>query len=131
MDRAAEEFNRASQALVIAQSRLMQIGAAVHSTERDIAMLTAIEANLLENIRVMKRKKLMIMITEFGKANRDLGLCRSKMAFLRMELDNHRKVYERTLAEFNKIKDIYDAAYNRLHNPPNNVIEFRKPDGQK
>lgn len=109
----------------------MQIGAAVHAVERDLAMLTAIEANLLENIRVMKRKKLMIIITEFGKANRDLNLCRSKMAFLRMELGNHQKVQERTLAEFNRIKDLYDAAYDRLHNPPNNVIQFRKPNGQE
>ena len=129
MDRYTDELNKASHALVEAQSRVLSINAAVLAVEKDLAILKAVEANLLENIRVMKSRLPIVLANEFRKALKDLDTCKSRMAFLRIDLDNNCRIQRNTIAEYDKIKTKYDAAYACVHNPPNNVIHFRKRDG--
>lgn len=129
MDRYTDELNKASQALVEAQSRVLSISAAVLAVEKDLAILKSVEANLEENIRVMKRRRLIVLAHEFRKALRDLDICKSRMALLRIDLANNQRIQSNTVAECDRVKARYDAAYARVHNPPNNVIPFRKKDG--
>jgi hypothetical protein len=126
MDRFVDELNKSSQALVEAENRLLSIRAAVHAVEKDLAILNSVEANLLENMRVMKRRRMIVLAHEFRKAMKDLETCRARMAFLRIDLDNNLRIMHNTEMDRNKVKARFDAAYERVHNPPNNVIPFRK-----
>lgn len=126
MDRATEELNKASTALVDSQHRLNQVQAQRLQLEKEIALLNMIEANIAENIRVLQRKRVIVMVTEFRKALNDLNTARSRRAFLRVDRENVLKVERHTETVYLKAKADYEKAFEMLHNPPNNVIQFRR-----
>lgn len=131
MDRAQEDFNKASHVLVDAEVRLKQVQAQRLHLEKEIALLNMIEANLDENIRVLQRKRVIVMVHEFRKAMADLNTARSRRAFLRVDRENVLKVERHTQTAYDKAKADYERAFDLLHNPPNNVIPFRRKDGRQ
>ena len=133
MDKSAQEFNKASHALLDAEVRYNQIAAQVNAIEKEIALLNAVEANLEENLRFMQRTRAIVKVQEFGKAMKDLNTCRNRRAILRIDLDGAIRVAKRAEAEYIRRKEDYEKAYDLLHNPPNNVIvvDFRRKDGQQ
>lgn len=133
MDKAVEDFNKASHALLDAEIRFSQIAAQVNALEKGIALLNAVEANLEENLRFMQRTRAIVKVQEFGKALRDLNTCRNRRALLRIDLDGATRVLRHAEAVYEKRKVEYERAYDLLHNPPNNVIvvDFRRKDGQQ
>lgn len=133
MDKLQDAVNRASHALLEADIRLRTINAQIHQIDKEIAILIAVEANLEENVRVMKRKRIIVMVNEFRKAKTDLNTARVRQAFLRMDRENVLKVEKHAHTIYNKAKEGYDNAYQRLHAPPNNIIyvDFGRKDGQQ
>lgn len=133
MDKRTEELNKASHVLLDAQVRLQTVRAQRLQLEKDIAMLVAVEANLEENIRVLKRKRAIVVASEYRKSRIDLGTCRTRMAFLRVDRENVLKVEKHTENVYEKAKADYERLFELIHNPPNNVIyvEFGRKNGQE
>lgn len=133
MDKSADDFNKASHVLLDAEVNLNSITIRISSLEKDIAFLTQVEANIRENIRFMKRKKIAVVASEFRKAKLDLQACRSKVSLLRMDRENSLKIQGNAEYVYNKAKDAYYQAYQRLHYPMNNVLypAFGRKNGQE
>jgi hypothetical protein len=131
MDKATEDLNKASHVLLDADVRLKQVQAQRLQLEKEIALLNMIEANLTENIRVLQRKRVIVMVHEFRKALTDLNTARTRLAFLRVDRENVLKIERHTEMVYEKIKADYERCFDRLHNPPNNVIQFRRPNGRQ
>lgn len=133
MDKATEDLNKASHVLLDAQVKLQQVQAERLRLDKDIATLTMVEANLDENVRVLKRKRMIVMVHDFKKASTDLGTCRTRLAFLRVDRQNIIKIENHADAVYNKAKAEYEKLFELMHNPPNNVIEVdftRRKNGQ-
>ncbi|NJO48291.1 MAG: hypothetical protein HC840_01085 [Leptolyngbyaceae cyanobacterium RM2_2_4] len=133
MDKAQDDLNKASHVLLDAEVRLNTIRIQRQRLEKEIALLTMVEANLEENIRILKRKRVIVMVNDFRKARSDLGTCRTRRAFLRVDSENCLKVERHAEAVYEKVRAEYEKAFDRLHNPPNNVIyfDFGRKDGQQ
>jgi hypothetical protein len=133
MDKTQEDFNKASHVLLDAEVRLNDVTVQSKKIEREIALLVSIEANFEENIRVLKRKRVIVMASEFKKSKLGLDTARVRMAFLRMDRENNRKIEEIAQAAYDKAKLDYEKAYDLLHNPPNNliVVDFGRKSGQE
>lgn len=133
MDKRTEELNKASHVLLDAQVRLQTIQAQRLQLEKDIAILLAVEANLEENIRVLKRKRAIVMASEYKKSRTDLNTCKARQAFLRVDRENVLKVEKHAEVGYEKARQEYERIFEMIHNPPNNVIEvdFRSKRGQE
>lgn len=134
MDKATEDLNRASHVLLDAQVRLQTIQAQILKIDKDLAMLTMVELNLEENIRVLKRRRAIVMASEYKKSLSDLNTCKTRMSFLRVDKENILKNEKHADTIYRKAREEYDRLLYLVHNPPNNVIyvDFgRKDDRQK
>lgn len=133
MDRATENLNKASHTLLDAQVKLQQVQAQRLQLEKEIALLNMIEANLEENVRILKRKRMIVMVTDYRKAVTDLGTARTRRAFLRIDRENVLKIEKHAELMHDRAKADYELAFELLHNPPNNVIQVdftRRKNGQ-
>jgi len=133
MDKASEDLNKASHTMLDAQVKLQQTQAERLKLDKEIALLNMIEANLEENIRVLKRKRLIVMVNDFKKASNDLNTARTRRAFLRVDRENVIKVEKHAQDLYDKAKAHYEHCFQMLHNPPNNVIQVdftRRKNGQ-
>jgi tagatose-1,6-bisphosphate aldolase len=131
MDKVTEDLNKASHVLLDAEVQLKQVQAQRLQIEKEIAMLNMIEANLTENIRVLRRKRVIVMVTEFRKVITDLNTVRTRLAFLRVDSENVLKIERHTEIVYEKLKADYEKFFNRIHNPQNNVLQFRRPNGRQ
>lgn len=123
MDKATEELNRCSHILLDAEVRLRTINVQVQQFEKEIALLTVVEANLVENIRVLKKKHVIVTSGEYKKAITDLGTARTRIAFLRMDLESYLKIEKNCEVLYEEAKADYEKAFNLINNPPNNVVK--------
>lgn len=133
MDKAQEDFNKASHVLLDAEVRLNGVSVQIQQVERELALLKSIEANFEENIRVLKSRRVIVIASEFKKSLMGLDLAKNKQSLLRIDMDGLIKIEKAAQAEYEKARLIYDNAWNLLHNPPNNVIQvdFGRRNGQK
>lgn len=134
MDKATEDLNKASHVLLDAEVRLNQIVAQRRQLEKEIALLNMIEANLEENIRVLKRRRTIVTVSDYRKATSDIGTARTRRAFLRVDRENVLKVENHAERGYNEAKANYERCFELLHNPPNNVIQVdfsRRKNGRQ
>lgn len=131
MDKATEDLNKHSHVLLDAQVNLQTIQASILKIEKDLAMLTMVKANLEENIRVLKRRRAIVMASEFKKSINDLETCETRMAFLRVDRENVLKNEKQADGIYQKAKAEYDRLLDLVQNPPDNVIyvDFGRKDG--
>lgn len=122
MDRAAQEFNKASHALLDAEIRLRTVSIQTQQLEKEIAILTIVESNLEENIRILRRKRSIVIASEYRKATVDLNTARNRRAFLRIDRENCLKIEKHCKLLYEKTKLEYERAFSLLYSPPNNVI---------
>jgi chromosome segregation ATPase len=122
MDKATEDLNKFSHVLLDAQVRLQTVQAQVLKLDKEIAILTMIEANLEENIRILKRRRAIVMASEFRKSTNDLNTCKTRMAFLRVDRENTLKNEKYADDIYQKAKTEYERLLDIVQNPPNNVI---------
>lgn len=121
MDRA-EELNKSSHILLDAEVRLNHIVARRRAIEKDIALMNMIEANLEENIRILKRRRTIVIVSDYRKSTTDIATCRARRAFLRIDRENVLKVENHARRGYNEAKAEYERCFELLHSPPNNVI---------
>ncbi len=133
MDKTQEDLNKASHVLLDAEVRLNTIRIQRQQLERDIATLTMVEANIEENMRVLKRKYVAVMIFEFKKARDNLNTARTRRAFLRVDRENVLKVERQAETVYEKARLDYEKVFDLLHNPVNNVVyvDFGRKNGNR
>jgi len=133
MDKAQDDFNKASHVLLDAEVRLNGVSVQIQQIERELALLKSIEANFEENIRVLKSRRVIVIASEFKKSLMGLDLAKNKQSLLRIDMDGLIKIEKAAQAEYERARLAYDNAWNLLHNPPNNVIQvdFGRKNGQK
>lgn len=130
MDKLTEDLNKASHVLLEAEVKLNMIVAQRGILEKEISVMNMIEANLEENIRILKRRRIVVIASDFRKSTQDIETARARRAFLRMDRENILKIEKHAELQYNKAKLNYEQAFEILHNPPNNVIQFRRRDGR-
>ncbi len=122
MDKAADDLNKVTHLLLAAQTRLVTVQAQRIKIEKDISVLTMIQANLEENIRFLKKKRTVAMINEFKKASEDLQTAKTRLNFLNLDRNNVLKVEKHLEKIYNNIKIESEQAFRRIHSPPDNLI---------
>lgn len=132
MDRV-EDLNKASSVLLDMKIRLQTVQTHRMQIDKEIAILNMFEANLEENIRVLKNKRYIVAAMEFKKASNDLTTARVRKSFLRIDRENCLKIERHAEIMYDRAKAEYERLFELIHNPPNNVIQVdftRKKNGK-
>lgn len=132
MDKRTLELENANRALLEAQIRFQTVHVQRLQIERDIALLRSITRNLMENIRFLKKKNIIVAASEYKKIKNDLDTAISRINFLINEKEYTYKIEKRSEDLYNKTKENHDRILNLIQNPPNNVIkvDFRRKNGK-
>lgn len=128
-----EDLNKASHVLLDAQVRLQTVQSQILQLEKEIALLNMIEANLEENIRVLKNRRYVVSAMEFKKSSNDLNAVQVRRSFLRVDRENCLKIEKHAQIMYDKSKTEHERLFELIHNPPNNVIQVdftRRKNGQ-
>lgn len=128
-----DDLNQAAQKLLEADMRLRTIKVQIDILEREIRLLISLEAQLEENIRWLKRRKVITVANEYRKAKEDLQKTLARCSMLKIDKGNNMKSYDYAEKIYIQAKTEHDIALDRVHNPRYNVIEvdFRRRSGQK
>jgi hypothetical protein len=121
-----DSLSKASHELLGAEVRFNTIAIQIDKIDRELAMLLSVEISLEQNIRLLKRRKLVVLAVEYKKAKTDLKTVRSRQLILKNERNTIlllKKSAERVL---NKAREKHEIALDLLNNPPPNVIKFRR-----
>lgn len=125
MDRN-DDINRVSQILLDAEVKLRQISNQVAAIEREIATLTVIEANLKENIRWLKKRKIVTVASEYRKVREQLKTAETRKSILNIDKENTLKIQRHTEQVYQKVKEQHDLALARLQDPKNVIYVSEK-----
>lgn len=124
-----QELARASDSLDQAKNDLMGISIRLSAIEREIDVYILKERELLENINILKRKKIVALAQEFKRAKEALLALRQKLIFAYNDRSRHEKAIRTTQSLLNKAQLNYDIVVKRYEN---NLLHgtFRRKDGQ-
>lgn len=129
----SEELNKAAQKLLEADIRLRTIKVQLDGLDRDLALMKNAEAQMEENIRWLKRRKIVTVASEYKKVLENLRSLRARSAFSRIDRENCLKMYNQAAAVRDKAKQEHEIALEAHQNPKHNVIQvdFSKKNGKK
>lgn len=122
------EIDRLQSAIKEMQGRLDHIRAGMDSIEREIDFLSTQEIQLSTNVSYLKKDKIVALASEYGKIKAEIHKIKNRLAFVRIDRENHRTAFVQVEAEIRKLKEELVAA---IRGPINNVIHvpFRRFDG--
>lgn len=127
-----EEFNRTQQLLLEADVKLRTIQNQITIIEREITTLKAIEANLKENIRWLKKKKIVANLHEYRKVKEQIRTAINRQAILNIDKENVLKIKKHTQAVHEKLRVKATAILDQMQEKDNVIyIDFGNKNGQK
>lgn len=129
MDKAAEELNRSSIVFIGAETRLNIIKNELQEIERQIALMSNLEAHLNENIRILKRRRIITKLEDFKKAREDQKTAGNRRNSLSLDLIKTTRIKEQCEIVYKQAKDTYELALKNVQEPISNVFMFRRKDG--
>ena len=125
-----EELAKAEQLITSAQYDIMAIGVRLSAIERELAGLIAKEMHLVENINILKTRKIIALAKEFKRAKEDLAIIRRKQDIARFDRIQHMQALENAHKSLKHSQESYDILLSRYQN--NVVIGiFRRNSGQR
>lgn len=124
-------LERLSAELATITARLNRFQFNLKKAEDELAYLQVIESSLVENIRTMKSASGIVSATEFKHAHTSLDACKKRQKFLGDDIGVMSKSIERMHSLIINTTKEYDLQFEKIHNPPSNVIrvDFGRKDG--
>lgn len=104
----AQELDKIDRAIKDAEIRLRTIKANVDLLDREINILSPLEAVLEENLGFLKQKDVIAIATEFKKAKDDLAKTKNKILQLSNDRDRSKKAYQETERDLAKSKSEFE-----------------------
>jgi len=85
------ELDALDRSIKDGEIRLRTVKMNIEALTKDIDTLAEVEAQLEENIRILKKKRIVAMATEFKKAREDLAKTKTRLIALKNDRENFRK----------------------------------------
>jgi chromosome segregation ATPase len=123
------ELEIADRAIKDAEIRLRTIKLHLEALEKEIDALSALEAQLEENFKYLKKNKVIALASEFKRTKEELRKVKSFLVMRRNDGDAHRKACKAAVDYLGFCKEKYDQLIKRGEN---NVVQGtfgRKSDG--
>lgn len=97
--------------------------------DREIAQLNAVEAQLDENIKFLRKKNIVALAKEYKAAKDDMNKTKNRLAMLRIDRSN----IDRATSDIDSFVNKTKEELTKLLNAPSNVLYglFRRKNGQE
>jgi peptidoglycan hydrolase CwlO-like protein len=115
----ADELEKNSATIHDANKRLAQVTKLVYDIDQEIVYLQNCIETLEENIKCLKKNRIIAMATEFKKAKNDLETARNRVGLLKKDRDTSVKALRHTELFIKKAIENYQ---NLLRSFNNNVV---------
>lgn len=113
-----QDRDKADRAIKDAQIRLNTVKTNLDAIQKEIDTLLPIEATLEENVKFLKKTKVIALADEFRKAKAELAKTRIRLTILQNDRERFRKAFsdvEIYLAEaIKKYKELADIGDNNV-----------------
>ena len=123
----SDEIAKLDRAVKDAEIRLRTLVTNVDALTKEIDVLSNQEKVLDDNVKCLKKNKIIAIAQEFKKSKEELAKVRSRITFLTNDRDYYVK-------SSNDIKDFIKETNKSIEilksSNSNNVLQFRNKDGQ-
>ena len=120
-----EEISRLNRALIDAEVKIKTIFSNIEALSKEIKILCDAENSLEENLKCLKKNKIIAVAQEFKKSKEELKKIKSRIAMLTNDKTHFVKVSVDTQDFIDKTK----AQITKLHGTEeNNVLQFKRGD---
>lgn len=100
----------------------------VEQIDKELEHLNALEFQVEENLKFLRKKHIIALALEYKKAKEELSRTKHKILVAKIDRDNITNANKDTQEILNKHKKAYADSLKQ----PNNVLIFKgKPNGQK
>lgn len=124
-----QEIEKAERSVANAKDELLVIGIRLSAIEREIDVYLLYEVQLIENINILKRQKIVALAQEYKRAKHELSMIRAKLVMAYNDRSSHEKAHKIAKKLLKESQANYDIMVSRYDN---NVVQgkFRRNDGQ-
>ena len=122
MDYTELHLAKAERDLRDAENRLKHIKISMDAIEKEIDFLSTLEHQLIDNIRLLKKKRIVALANEYKKAKHDLSRTQNRLLDLRNDRESHRQSFSRAETIVEKCKSEQAKWSGKLYQ--NNVIQL-------
>jgi seryl-tRNA synthetase len=102
-----EEILRLEQLIKDAELRSGTFKIQIETIQKELDSLYTVEKQLEDNIKYLKRTKIVALASEYKKAKNDLKKTKLRLGFLKSDRTNNDKAYKDTINTLEKIKESY------------------------
>lgn len=111
-----DEIEKASTTIHDAQKRLFQVELEVRDLDQEITHLTALVNLLQDNIKCLKKNRIIAMAREFKKAKNDLETATTRVNLLKKDRDVAIKAVKHTELFIKRAKENYASLMRSFEN---------------
>ena len=113
-----EELEKHDRAVKDGEIRLRTVKTNIEVLNREIETLSALEMQLEENVRCLKKKNIVAIAAEFKKAKADLTKTKVRL----LALQNDREHFKKSIANLESVMEKSKEEIVKLKNGDNNVL---------
>jgi hypothetical protein len=123
-----EELSRIERIIKDSEIRLCAIKSNLDLFEKEIELLETLEAEFYENLKVLKRKKIVAVASEYKKIKQNLNKAKQRLMEIKAQKDQNIRAHKEMVDYLNKYKELFEKL--ELEGK-NNVLypKFGKKDG--
>lgn len=122
------EFDKIEKSIKELDGRLKTLQTNMEALSSEIHKISTFERTLVENVKILKSKRVIAIAKEFSNAKDELKRVRARLVVLKSDQDHFDKVYGEVSEN---LKNTHLQYAKMLQDGENNVIKFRRDDGKK
>lgn len=116
-----EELEKLDRTIKDNEIRRLTVQTNMELLQREVGVLSEVEAQLEENIRCLKKKNIVAMANEYRKAKEDLAKTKARLISLSNDIENFRKATDQVDQSTAKAKEDIEKIKK---NADNNILQF-------
>ncbi len=123
-----DDITKIDRAIKETEARLKTLQINIDALDLEIKKFLDFENTLLENVKILKTKRVIAIAQEFKKSKEELKRVKGRLVVLRNDREHFNKVFQDT---DDVLKGMQSQLQKILTDGENNVLSFRREDGKE
>lgn len=123
-----DELEKLEKTIKDTEARLKTLQTNMEALDKEIKNISTFESVLVENVRILKTKKVIAIAKEFSNAKDELKRVKKRLVVLHNDREHFNKSYQDVEVFLQNVRLQYDKV---LNSGKDNVLSFRREDGKK
>lgn len=123
-----DDLTKIDLAIKETEARLKTLQINIDALDLEIKKFLDFENTLLENVKVLKTRRVIAIAQEFKKSKEELKRVKGRLVVLRNDREHFNKVFKDT---DDVLKGMQAQQKKMLTDGENNVLSFRREDGKE